>query len=136
MSFLYEDELLTISRHLHKLSQSDPPPPPSPSSASTHSSLAAAALSSKTRPITIETILQSNLLLLLLRHASATDAVISVPMNEVKERIASMIRARGWEMDLAAAEGLSNRTIYGAMGKKVVRIDRRGGGMGRVRFAE
>jgi len=47
-----------------------------------------------------------------------------------------MIRARGWETELEAAEALSNRTIYGAMGKKVVRIDRRGGGMGRVRFAQ
>jgi hypothetical protein len=58
-----------------------------------------------------------------------------MPMNETKERIAAMIRARGWETELEAAEALSNRTIYGAMGKKVVRIDRRGGGMGRVRFA-
>jgi len=57
-------------------------------------------------------------------------------MNEAKESIAAMVRARGWETDLEAAEGMSNRTIYGAMGKKVIRIDRRGGGMGRVRFAE
>ena len=39
-------------------------------------------------------------------------------------------------MNPEAAEALSNRTIYGAMGKKVVRIDRKGGGIGRVRFAE
>ena len=57
-------------------------------------------------------------------------------MNEVKEGLAAMIKARGWEATSEGAEGLGTKVIYAVVGKKVVRIDRRGGVSGRLRFAE
>lgn len=55
-----------------------------------------------------------------------------VPMPEAKSGLGAVCRARGWD----GAEDLASKTIYAAVGRRAVRIDRRGGGGGKVRFAE
>lgn len=79
-------------------------------------------------PITIQTILLASLLLLLFRSENAE----GVQLNEVKERLGAMAKARGWD----GADDLGTKAVYGGVGKRVVRIDRRGGGGGKVKFAE
>lgn len=121
--------LNTLSKHLARLSRSDPAPPPSPSNTSTLSSLSSTIPQiTQSRPLTTETILLAYLLLSLLR-AYPTAAIA---MIEVKENLASVSRARGWD----GAEGLTNKVIFTAVGKKIIRIDRRGKPGGSLRFAE
>ncbi|WWD19191.1 hypothetical protein CI109_103649 [Kwoniella shandongensis] len=118
--------------HLQHISQSNLPPPPSPSNASSHSSLSSAPSSvPPAKPLTPETILFAHLFLILLRASSTAEAG-EVDMNEVKETLGSVAKARGWD----GAGGLATKVIYAAVGKRTVRIDRKGGGSGRVKFAE
>ncbi|WVQ68389.1 uncharacterized protein L199_006597 [Kwoniella botswanensis] len=109
-------------KHLIHLSSSDLPSPPSPSSSSI-SSLSAPANVSK--PITSETILFSHLILSILRQPDGVD------MNELKEHLASIAKARNFD----GASSNSTKIIYAAVGKRMVRIDRKGG-MVKVKFAE
>lgn len=114
---------LTCSKHLYRLSISNPDPPPSPSNASSLSSHTGA----KTPPLTRETIFQAYLCLLLLKSEN-----LSMPMNEVKDSLGATARARKWE----DADSLPSTVIFKLVGKKCMRIDRRGGASGTLRFAE
>lgn len=49
-----------------------------------------------------------------------------MPLNEVKATLASIAKARNFGDGVE----LGTKTIYGAVGKKVIKIDRRGGGPG------
>jgi len=106
------------------LARSDPPAPPSPSNASSLSSLSSTA-PPKAPPITQQTILLAHLLLLLLRSPDGT-----VSVQAIKETLGSTARARGWE----GGEDMATKIIYTAVGKRVVKIDRRGGSGGKVAF--
>lgn len=53
-------------------------------------------------------------------------------MNEIKESLGSVAKEKGWD----GAGGLGTKIIYAAVGKRVVKIERKGGGAGRVRFAD
>ena len=53
-------------------------------------------------------------------------------MADVKERLGAIAKARGW--DGAAEQG--TKVVYTAVAKRTVRIDRRGGAGGRVKFAD
>lgn len=93
------------------------PPSPSSSSALTATSAAEPAV-----PVTPEAILLAHLTLQLLRNASASDAGdLGVPSATLKESLATVARVRGWDQSLAT------KTIYAAVGKRAVRIDKRAG---------
>lgn len=51
---------------------------------------------------------------------------MTMPLNEVKATLASIAKARNFGDGVE----LGTKTIYGAVGKKVIKIDRRGGGPG------
>ncbi|EIW68286.1 hypothetical protein TREMEDRAFT_57270 [Tremella mesenterica DSM 1558] len=53
-------------------------------------------------------------------------------MNDVKDRLAAVVKARGWE----DAAGQATKVVYAAVGRRTVKIDRRGGGGGRIKFAD
>ncbi|WVQ71989.1 hypothetical protein IAR50_001533 [Cryptococcus sp. DSM 104548] len=115
--------------HIIRISKSDLPAPPSPSSSSSISALSSNLPPAK--PITSDTILSAHLFLSIL-SASSGDAPGEVDMNEIKEVLQSIAQARGW----GGAGQLGTKVIYAAVGKRAVKIDRKGGGAGRVRFAE
>ncbi|WWC93458.1 hypothetical protein V866_000292 [Kwoniella sp. B9012] len=109
-------------KHLIHLSSCDLPSPPSPSSSSI-SSLSAPA--NVTKPITPETILFSHLILSILKQPDGVD------MNELKEHLGSIAKARNFD----GASSNSTKIIYAAVGKRMIRIDRKGG-MVKVKFAD
>ncbi|WWD02259.1 hypothetical protein V865_000297 [Kwoniella europaea PYCC6329] len=109
-------------KHLIHLSSSDLPSPPSPSSSSISSLSTAPNLS---KPITSETILFSHLILSILKQPDGVD------MNELKEHLGSIAKARNFD----GASSNSTKIIYAAVGKRMVRIDRKGG-MVKVKFAD
>ena len=51
-------------------------------------------------------------------------------MQAIKETLGSTARARGWE----GGQDIATKIIYMAVGKRVVKIDRRGGSGGKVAF--
>ncbi|WVR09487.1 hypothetical protein IAU60_006555 [Kwoniella sp. DSM 27419] len=118
-------------RHLVHLSKSDLPAPPSPSSSSSVSALSApGAIPAK--PITSETILYAHLFLQILHTYSEQDAGEdqgAIDVNLLKSSLEAIAKARGFD----GAAALVNKVIYGAMGKRLVKIDRGPGG-GKVRF--
>ncbi|KAK8854665.1 hypothetical protein IAR55_003404 [Kwoniella newhampshirensis] len=129
---LVDQDVVSSVAHIQRISQSNLPPPPSPSNASSHSSLSSAATAlPPAKPLTSETILFAHLFLTLLRASSSTGSG-EVDMNEMKESLGSVAKARGWD----GAGGLATKVIYAAVGKRTIRIDRKGGGSGKVSFAE
>ncbi|RXK42411.1 hypothetical protein M231_00401 [Tremella mesenterica] len=120
-------------KHLHYLSMADPAPPPSPSSAST-STLSSTIVppQPKPNPIKSQDILIAHLCLLLLRSASPGNPDGGMAMNDVKDRLAAVVKARGWD----DAAGQATKVVYAAVGRRTVKIDRRGGGGGRIKFAD
>ncbi len=50
-------------------------------------------------------------------------------MSDLKESLGAIAAARGWDKDMAT------KVIYGAVAKRTVKIDRRGGGGGKVLFS-
>lgn len=127
-----EKDTASSVRHLIHLSNSNLPPPPSPSTSSSLSSLSHGGLPPP-KPITSETILFAHLFLSILRASSSSEGSPGeVDMNEVKEFLGNVAKERGWD----GAGGLGTKVIYAAVGKRVVKIERKGGGAGRVRFAD
>jgi hypothetical protein len=54
-------------------------------------------------------------------------------MNKVKEILAGVVKEKGW--DSAGGDGgLGVRAVYQCVGKKLLRINRKGGGGGVVEF--
>ena len=106
-------------RYLSQLSQAVPDPPASPSTSSV-------SIPSQTPRITTETILSAHLMLLILR---APDGIAI--MNEIKESLANVVKDRGW----MEGTDVGTKVVYLALGKRCLKIDRRGGGGGRVSFA-
>ncbi|WRT68533.1 uncharacterized protein IL334_005510 [Kwoniella shivajii] len=124
------EDVQSSVKHLIHLSSSDLPSPPSPSSSSVSSLSAPSGI--PTKPITSETILFSHLFISLLRSASLTsEGNGGVDMNELKESLTSIAKARKFD----GASGLGTKVIYAAVGKRTVKIERKGGS-GRVRFAD
>ncbi|OCF57571.1 hypothetical protein L486_05030 [Kwoniella mangroviensis CBS 10435] len=109
-------------KHLIHLSSSDLPSPSSPSSSSISSLSTAPNLG---KPITSETILFSHLILSILKQPDGVD------MNELKEHLGSIAKARNFD----GASSNATKIIYAAVGKRMVRIDRKGG-MVKVKFAD
>ncbi|OWT38149.1 hypothetical protein C362_04015 [Cryptococcus neoformans Bt1] len=127
-----EKDTASSVRHLIHLSNSNLPPPPSPSTSSSLSSLSHGGMPPP-KPITSETILFAHLFLSILRASSNSErSPGEVDMNEVKESLGNVAKERGWD----GAGGLGTKVIYAAVGKRVVKIERKGGGAGRVRFAD
>lgn len=54
-----------------------------------------------------------------------------VPIPEVKANLEAVARARGWDGPTDHA----SRTVFVCVGRKLARLDRRGGGGGRMRFS-
>ena len=52
-------------------------------------------------------------------------------MNDIKEQLAVVGQAKGW----TEGTDLGTKVVYQAMGKRCVKIDRRGGNGGKVSFA-
>jgi hypothetical protein len=50
-------------------------------------------------------------------------------MIEMKEALGEVTTARGWDMDVGT------RVIYNVVARKTVKIDRKGGGAGKISFA-
>ncbi|WWC63424.1 uncharacterized protein I303_106026 [Kwoniella dejecticola CBS 10117] len=123
-------------KHLIHLSNSDVPRPPSPSSSSTSSMITTPT----NKPITSETILFAHLLLSILRSIdpSSAQALASstsgqeggVDMTDLKEQLTSIAKARQFD----GANTVGTKMIYAAVGKRAIRIDRKGGS-GKIRFA-
>ena len=76
--------------------------------------------------MTSQIILLAQLLLLILRSKDGL-----LPLQSAKESLESVARARGWEGD----EEHITRIIYVGVGKRILKIDRKGGGGGRLCFA-
>lgn len=53
-------------------------------------------------------------------------------MSDLKERLIGIAQVRGWD----GADPAATKAIYAAVGRKVVKIDRRDGAGGTVRIAE
>ncbi|KAL0247230.1 hypothetical protein I308_104265 [Cryptococcus tetragattii IND107] len=127
-----EKDTISSVRHLIHLSKSNLPPPPSPSTSSSLSSFSHGGLPPP-KPITSETILFAHLFLSILRVSSNSDGSPGeMDMNEIKESLGNVAKEKGWD----GAGGLGTKVIYAAVGKRVVKIERKGGGAGRVRFAD
>ncbi|WVQ95073.1 hypothetical protein IAU59_002166 [Kwoniella sp. CBS 9459] len=129
-----EPGVASTVQHLYNLSRSSLPSPPSPSGSSSLSSISGpGATQQASKPITPETILFAHLLLELLKSHSLAGGDVSageVDMNELKEALGSVAKARGFE----GAGGLGTKMIYAAVGKRVIKIERGRGGS-RVKFA-
>jgi hypothetical protein len=52
-------------------------------------------------------------------------------MNELKDHLGNIARDRGW----SGPDADVTKTVYGVVGKKTVKIDRRGGNGGTLSFA-
>jgi hypothetical protein len=120
-------ELINDSNHLYRLSTSSPDPPPSPSSASAVSSLSSTtpAGSRPAAPITLQAVLSANVFLELLRSDELT-----VTLNEVKDRLGNVASVKGWN----GIEGEITKVVYQLIGKKTLKIDRRGKAGGFLSF--
>ncbi|WVN86329.1 uncharacterized protein L203_101492 [Cryptococcus depauperatus CBS 7841] len=127
-SFESEDAFSSV-QHLGHLSRSELPPPQSPSASSTLSSLNGQA---STKPITPEIILSAHMFLAILQTSSSADKSPGVDMNDMKEKLNGIALARGW----TGTAQMATKVIYAAVGKRVVTIDRKGGGLGRVKFTQ
>jgi hypothetical protein len=68
---------------------------------------------------------------MLLKSATESEAP-SIAMTETKLALAAVTKARGWD----ASENMATKLVYEAVAKRVVKINRKGGGGGRVTFAE
>lgn len=103
---------------MFNLSRADPHRPGSPSDATT--------------AVTHEAILLAHVALLLLRSARSGNGEpdMVVPIPEIKANLEAVARARDWDGPADHA----SRTFYVCVGRKFVRLDRRGGGGGRMRF--
>lgn len=113
------------SKHLYKISRSDPDS--TTSDIASVSSLSSAADQGKaSSPITTQSILLAHLFLLILRTPDGT-----VTMQASKDTLGSIVKARGWTFE----DDFITKTIYAGVGKRVVKIDRKGGFGGRVFFA-
>lgn len=80
-------------------------------------------------PITQQGILAAQILLTLLRLLPAGTPAAETPelgmsMAELKEVVADLIQARGWEQEQSVALDRGTKLVYWIMTKKVVRIDR------------
>ncbi|WWC90487.1 uncharacterized protein L201_005423 [Kwoniella dendrophila CBS 6074] len=124
--------------HLTRLSNSELPPPPSPSSSSISSLSNPTATSQSIKPITIETIMFSHLILTILRsiptlplNLSSNESGSGVDMNELKEHLNSVAKVRNFDN----SSGLGTKIIYAAVGKRIIKIDRKGGNV-KIKFAD
>ncbi|KAJ9111083.1 hypothetical protein QFC19_001281 [Naganishia cerealis] len=110
-------------RILAKLADSVPQPPLSPSSVSTMSNPALRPPVSRIAPLTTLTILQCVAVLNVLRAPN-----MNISKNELSETMTAHAVAKGWD------KALGQKALLGCVGRRIVKIDRRGPGGGTVMF--
>ncbi|KAJ9121251.1 hypothetical protein QFC24_004927 [Naganishia onofrii] len=110
-------------RILAKLADSVPQPPMSPSSVSTMSNPALRLSVSRVVPLTTLSILQCVAVLNVLRAPN-----MNISKNELSETMTAHAVAKGWD------KALGQKALLGCVGRRIVKIDRRGPGGGTVMF--
>lgn len=108
-------------RTLAKLAGSVPQPPLSPSSVSTLSN--PRPLAAKVAPLTSLIILQCVAVLNILRAPG-----MNISKNELSEAMTAHAVTKGWD------KALGQKALLGCVGRRILKIDRRGPGGGTVMF--
>jgi hypothetical protein len=119
----HADRPVLFRRILAKLADSVPQPPMSPSSVSTMSNPALRLPVSRVVPLTTLSILQCVAVLNVLRAPN-----MNISKNELSETMTAHAVAKGWD------KALGQKALLGCVGRRIVKIDRRGPGGGTVMF--
>ncbi|WVQ80154.1 hypothetical protein IAT38_002259 [Cryptococcus sp. DSM 104549] len=118
-----DNDVESSVKHIHLIAQSNLPSPASPGSSASSSLGPAGAPKS----VSADTIFIAHIVLILLQAASApSEKGAVVDMNEMKERLKQVSDRRGWS---AVGEPWT-KSIYALVGKRTVKIDRKGGRAG------